>query len=347
MSDQLNMANAENPVLVDVRRGVGVESIHRGAVAVVDATGRLVLGMGDIAGAVFPRSASKPLQALPLVETGAALKFANSDADIALACASHNGAVGHVEHVAAFLQNLGLGEDDLECGAQVPMGDGEGEAFLRNGQTASALYNNCSGKHAGFMATALALGADVPGYIRPDHPVQVRVMEAVREMTGADPVYQPCGTDGCGIPAPAFPLQALALGMARMADPKALSPDRATACRAVVAAMVAHPDLVAGEGRFDTVLMRAVSGIVSKAGAEGVQVAILPRLGLGVALKIDDGARRAAEVAMGAVLVRLGVVDAADAARAETLTVPIRNRAGDIVGDIRSRPGLWDQSSAS
>ncbi|MBF0307022.1 MAG: asparaginase [Alphaproteobacteria bacterium] len=315
-----------NPVLVEITRGDRVESIHRGAIAVADPSGALVDTLGEVDRPVFPRSAVKPLQALPLLESGAPVTVA----EIALACASHSGEPRHVEAVAAWLARLGLGPADLECGAQWPINPQAARALSAS---PSALHNNCSGKHAGFLATARHFGEPTGGYIAPDHPVQRRVTATLAEMTGM--ARMEWGIDGCGIPTHAIPLANLARAMAHLADPSTLPPQRAAAARRVAAAMTAEPFLVAGTGRICTDLMTAAPGIIAKGGAEGVYMAALPARGLGIAIKIDDGAGRAAEAALLGILTRLGALDAETA---ERLRRPILNVAGRVVGEVRD---MW------
>lgn len=328
---------AVNPLVVEVTRGGMVESRHRAAVAVVDADGAVVRSWGDIERPVYGRSAIKPLQAIPLIETGAADRFALSPAELALACASHNGEPRHVDAVGAWLSRIGLTADDLECGSHLPMEEAAMRALLRSGAPLTALYNNCSGKHAGFLSTAHHLGEPTRGYIRFEHPVQQRILGVLEQMCGLDLGNAPRGVDGCGIPVIGVPLGNLALGMARLADPDDLPPARAAAARRVVAAMTAEPFMVAGTGRFCTVLMEALGAKAAvKTGAEGVYCAALPTLGLGVALKVDDGAGRAAEVAMGEILVHLGVIDQDEGARlVDKLQPPLLNRAGLETGRVR------------
>jgi L-asparaginase II len=331
----------ENPVLAEVTRGAAVESRHRGAAAVMDAGGRLLQAWGDVARPVYARSAAKPLQALPLLETGAASRFGLSDAEIALACASHSGEAGQTSAVGRWLDRLGLSVHDLECGAHVPMDETASRGLLRAGEAPSALHNNCSGKHTGFLTTALHQGEPTAGYIRPDHPVQQRITATLGEMGDFDPARAARGVDGCGIPVIGMSLRSLALGAARMAVPESLSPERAEASRRIVAAMTRHPEMVGGGRRFDTVAMTAGRGaFATKTGAEGVYLAIVPSRKMGVALKIDDGAGRAAEVAMANLLDRLAVLDTESrSALAAFLEAPMRNWAGFQTGVIRMAPG--------
>ena len=331
------MMEHANPVLVEVTRGGAVESRHRGAVAVADPSGRLVATWGDPTTSVFPRSALKPVQALPLAESGALAAWGLGNAELALATASHTGRPGHTDRVAAWLARLGLSAADLECGAHPPTDPATARALAVAGQAPSPLHNNCSGKHAGFLTLARTLGAPTAGYVHPDHPVQRRVTAAIAALTGCDPAAAPCGVDGCGIPVFGLPLAGLATAMARLAAPDGLETGRRLAARQVVAAMQAHPELVAGPGRMGTEIMRRAPGLVLKGGAEGVFAAILPEAGLGVAVKIDDGAGRAAEVAMLAVLVRLGRLPADGRPDlAAWLRPPVLNVAGRPTGEIRA-----------
>jgi L-asparaginase II len=326
-----------NPIVVEVTRGDIVESIHRGAVAVVAADGTVELAVGDIDRPVFPRSAIKPLQALPLVETGAADAFRLSDAEIALACASHSAEPRHVAVVAAWLDRIGCSQRDLECGAHPPMDPSAAHALALGNTRPSPIHNNCSGKHTGFLAAARHMREPTAGYIGYDHPVQRRVRAALGEMCGCDLATAPVGTDGCGIPQYGLPLRAIALGMARLAAPDRLLPARRAAIERIRRAMAVEPFLVAGTDRFDTAVMTATGGaVLVKGGAEGVYAAIMPSRGLGVALKVDDGAKRAAEVAAGHVLRRLGAISTSAAAQLMAYLQPnIHNVAGRVVGHVR------------
>ncbi len=303
-----------HPILVEARRGGLVESRHRVHVVCADTAGAIVAAWGDKAFPVFPRSAVKPIQALPLLESGAAAAFGLGGEEIALASASHSAEPMHVERVRAWLGRIGLSEADLECGA--PAG------------TPGALHNNCSGKHAGFLTVARHLGLPTRGYVAHDHPVQRLVSAALADLTAIGDA--PWATDGCSIPTFRFPLAALAVAMARTAAPAA---DRESAARTVVAAMLAHPALVAGTGRFDTVFMTASHLIATKAGAEGVHAAIVPARGWGIVVKAEDGAGRAAEAAMAAVLDRLGLLGGDERAALDSRRV-LLNVAGLVVGEV-------------
>jgi L-asparaginase II len=331
-------AASANPVVAEVTRGGMVESRHRAAIAVVDPDGGVVRAWGDVARPVYGRSALKPLQALPLIETGAADKYGLGAAEIALACASHSGEPRHVELVTQWLQRIGCSVDDLECGSHMPFHEATLEALIRSGRQPDARYNNCSGKHAGFLTTARHLGEETQGYIRHEHPVQQRILGTLEQMTGLRLGDAPRGIDGCGIPVIGIPLGNIALAMARLAAPAdRLPPARAAAAKRILAAMAAEPFLVAGSGRFCTKVMEIAGAKVAlKTGAEGVYAAALPTLGLGVALKVDDGAGRAAEVAMGHVLRHLRLLDAEEAAAlADIFAPPVLNRAGRETGRVR------------
>ncbi|HXQ09986.1 MAG TPA: asparaginase [Caulobacteraceae bacterium] len=319
-----------NPILVEFTRGELVESRHRGAIAIADASGRLAWSCGDVERPIYPRSAVKMLQALTLVESGAADAYGLSDEELALACASHSGEPFHVAAVRGWLARIALDETALACGA--PAGP--------DGRPLTRAHHNCSGKHTGFLTDARRLGVETRGYERPDHPVQRRVLATMAEMAGVDVDDMPVAVDGCTAPAVVLPLRALATAVARIADPSGLPPDRAAAARRLDAAVKARPLYVAGTGRACTALIQAAGGEASvKTGAEGVFVAAVSSLGLGVALKIDDGAVRASETAIAAVLAALGAVQEEDAAIKALSNGPVVNSVGEIVG--ARRPTAW------
>ncbi len=331
-----------NPVLIEVTRGPAVESRHRGAFVVADAAGKIVCAAGDAQMPVYPRSAAKPLQALPLIETGAADHFNLTDKELALACGSHKGEPLHVAAVEAWLVRIGLDASCLEFGVQPPRTTEAAERVIRDEIPLTAAYHNCSGKHTGFLTTCVACGEPFRGYIEPRHPAQERVTQALAGMTGCDLARVPLGRDGCGIPVYCMPLQSLALGMARLADPSQLPADRAAAVRRLLNAMAAEPFYVHGTGGFSTEAMLAAPETVRvKGGAEGVYAAALPALGLGVALKIDDGALRAAECAMAHILRGLGCFSAGQEARLDPFLNPlIMTNAGRKAGAIGPTPAL-------
>jgi L-asparaginase II len=340
-----------HPDLVHLLRGPALESLHRGALAIVDADGAVWRSAGDIDRPVFPRSACKLLQALPLVASGAAEALGLGDAELALACASHSGEPAHVATAAGVLAKAGLDVAALECGTHWPRDEAVLKALVRSGGEASALHNNCSGKHAGFVCVgclmARAAGREpadfLRGYVRPDHPVMREVSAALAAATGCDLSRAPVGTDGCSIPTYGVPLRALALAFARVATGQGLASDHARAARRLRQAIAASPFHVAGSGRFDTRVMdRLGARVCCKVGAEGVYCAALPEQGLGVAIKIDDGnTARAAEVVMAAVIERLVRLDDDERGFIAALAdAPQRNWAGTEVGRLQASPGL-------
>lgn len=316
--------------LVDLHRNGILESTHRGHVVVCDAGG-VIAEWGNAEKVIFPRSSCKMLQALPLVESGAADAAGLGVNHLAFSCASHQGAHMHTDLARDWLAGLGLSEENLRCGPQIPA-DAEARAMLRsNYESPCQLHNNCSGKHSGFLTLNKHLGGGAE-YIELDHPVQKAVKAAFEEMTGAP--AQGWGIDGCSAPNFTCEIGHLARAMAKMAAPESLGPNslgsvRAKAAKRLVNAMMAHPLLVAGKGRACSALMEAANGKAAvKTGAEGVFVGIIPARGIGIALKIEDGNSRASEAVMAALLVRLGVVNAADPRVAQYLHRPDINRRG-------------------
>jgi len=330
--------------VAEVWRGPFLESVHQGRAVVCDSRGEVVASWGDETAITLPRSSSKMLQALPLVDSGAAAKFNLSQEQLALSCAYHQGAHIHTDRVDAWLAQLGLGESDLRCGPQVPSAEPERDELVLAGKCFDRRHNNCSGKHSGFLTLNKHIGGGSE-YVELDHPVQKAVLQSFEEMTGETTAGY--GIDGCSAPNFACSLKGLATAMARMADPSNLGAVRSTAARNLVAAMKAHPDLVAGQGRACTELMNAMSGrTVVKTGAEGVFIAILPERGLGVALKVQDGATRAAEAAIAALLVRLGVADAKHPSIEKRLRPKQYNFAGLEVGRIEPADDLFAGGAA-
>ncbi|MBX3529255.1 MAG: asparaginase [Rhizobiaceae bacterium] len=325
-----------NPVLVEVTRGDIVESRHRGAVAVVDGDGATVLAIGDVKQPVFPRSAVKAIQALPLVESGAADRYCFSDADIALACASHAGEPEQVSRAAAMLARAGLDETSLECGSHWPSAEEASRVLARDGRQPDQLHNNCSGKHSGFLCTCVHEGVAHGGYVERSHRVQQWVAEAMEAVTGAEHGEGNAAIDGCSIPTYAVPISSLALGFARMATGRNLPPQRAAAARRILAACMAEPFEVSGTGRADTRYMEQGGGrVFVKTGAEGVYCAALPELALGIALKCDDGNSRASEAMVAAIIARLLDKDELGERFAAFARTPVLTRKGAVVGEIR------------
>lgn len=335
MSDWVNVS--------EVWRGAFLESVHQGCAVVCDSRGQVVAGWGNYGAVVLPRSSCKMLQALPLIESGAAARFGLSSEQLALSCASHQGARIHVDRVTDWLADLGLSEADLLCGPQEPSDRELRNSLIKQDRQPDKRHNNCSGKHSGFLCLSKHLAAG-PDYVDPAHPVQKMVLAAFEDMTGeTSPGHV---IDGCSAPNYASSLAGLATSMARMADPQGLGAVRDAAARELVAAMKKHPELVAGETRACTELMRAMPGpTVVKTGAEGVFIAILPERGFGVAVKARDGGTRAAENMMAAILVRLGVADGAHPLVAKRLHRVMRNFAGLEVGELRPDPEFFAQGA--
>jgi L-asparaginase II len=325
-----------NPVLVEVTRGARAESMHRGAAVVADAGGAVAFEAGDIEAAVYPRSAVKAILALPLVESGAADRLGLTDAEIALACASHSGEPVHVATVESMLRKAGRDATCLECGAHWPLNEPAARALAAGGQTATALHNNCSGKHAGFICLASARGEDPAGYVAPGHPTMQVVMAALAEVTSTVLDDSNRAVDGCSIPTHAIPLKALARGFARFGTGQGLARTLADAARRIRAAVTANPFMVGGSGRFDTELMTALGArVFSKGGAEGVCCAALPQLGLGIAVKCDDGAGRATQVMMAALVERFLRPGGETGALLARLVQPVvKNWNGIAVGEL-------------
>lgn len=332
----------DDPVLVEVLRGDIVESQHRGAVAVMDADGQTVLSLGDVNRPIFPRSAIKVLQALPLLETGAADRYGLSDVELALACASHIGEPMHAETAASMLAKAGRDVDCLECGAHWPMNPRAARDLAHLGLRPSALHNNCSGKHAGFVCVACATDVDPKGYVGAEHPVQQMVRETMIEMTGVAHDEALRGTDGCSIPTYAIALSAMARAFARFGTGTGLGPERAKAAARLRSAVAAHPEMIAGPGAFDTVMTQAMGArVFLKTGAEGVYCAAIPELGLGLALKCQDGAGRAAEIVMATLIRNHLKLDEAEDAAVTALEKPVlKNWNGLTIGRLRPAEAL-------
>jgi L-asparaginase II len=326
-----------------------VESRHTGAAMVIDAAGKTVFALGEIDAPVFPRSAVKAIQALPLVESGIADTYGLSAEELALCCSSHSGEPVHAAASASMLTKAGRDPGCLECGAHWPMFDQAAQALGASGQTPSALHNNCSGKHAGFVCLACGLDEDPAGYVQADHRVQREIRGALVDVTGAPHADDQRGIDGCAIPTYATPLSALALGFARFGTGVGMGQQRAKAAARIRAAVAAHPYMVAGSHRrepmsqaparprFDTAVMESLGArAFTKTGAEAVFCGALPELGLGIALKIDDGATRASEAVMAALVLRFLKLEGQEAELLGKLARPtLRNWGGTEVGALR------------
>jgi L-asparaginase II len=295
-----------NPILIELTRGGRVESWHRGAIAVAGPQGTASVAIGDVTQPVFPRSAIKAIQCLQLIETGAADRFGFGAAEISLACASHSGTERHVAVATHMLAAAGLDPSALGCGAHEPSSVRAARALIEAHANPSALHNNCSGKHAGMLATATHMGEPIAGYLNPDHPVQVRAVHALSELSGETIGADRVGVDGCSAPNWAVSLSGLARAFARLVTGEGLSSLRRGAAQRILEACWREPELMAGPGRLDTMIMTRWPGLVFlKTGAEGVYCGAIPARGVGFALKIDDGAKRASELAIQVLIANL------------------------------------------
>ena len=300
----------DNPVLVIASRGHYPESQHRGAIAVVNSLGKIILSEGDIQKPIFPRSAAKLFQTIPLIESGAAEAYHLSPHEIAMACGSHNGDDIHIRTGEQWLKKINKSEDILHCGIHRPMGREASKKLMRAGQKPSVLQNACTGKHLSFITTALHRSEDPAEYTNRVHPVQKRVEQVIEEMTDFDTAPAPHAIDGCEVPVIGVPLYNIALGMARFADPSSLHFNRQKAVATIIKSLKTHPEMIGGEGTFDTRLIQLTHGkVIAKMGASGTYVAFAPDQALGIALKIDDGNIKASEIALIHVLEELGLID--------------------------------------
>ncbi|TVY08729.1 asparaginase [Paenibacillus cremeus] len=324
-------------LLIEVTRGKLTECVHRGHIAVVDIQGRLLGSAGNPEFYTFARSTAKLVQAIPLLEAGGAERFTLTPEETALCCASHNGEPEHADTALAILHKLGLDESALHCGCHEPFYKPAADALKRSGQPLTQLHNNCSGKHAGMLALCACMEASIQEYTSPAHPVQQKMLHTVAEMCGVSPDSIQLGTDGCGVPVFAVPLSALALAYARLGCPDQLPERRAEACRAIVQAIRKAPYYVAGTERFDTRLVEVTQGrIIGKMGAEGVYALTVPERGIGLALKIEDGAERALYPTAVEALLQMELLSVEEAAQLAGFHQPIvPNRRDEAVGVIR------------
>ena len=332
--------------LVEVWRGPIVESRHRGHLAAVDGTGKTITELGRPKAVTYIRSSGKPLQAIPLVASGAADRFDFTEQEIAIACGSHSGEPMHVATVQSMLTKIGLDEKSLKCGAHVPFSAEVACELVRNQQQPSVLQNNCSGKHAGMLALAVHLSAPTDSYDQPESRVQLLIKQTVSGFADVPLDEIVMGTDGCGVPVFGVPVRAMALIYARLVSPPdSLENSVRVACRRIVEAMIHFPEMVGGsKDRLDTELIRAGKGrLISKIGAEGVYtVGVLPchkwPNGLGLALKVDDGDdHRARPPAVIEALRQLEVLDENDLSPLSAYApIQIKNRRGDLVGEARA-----------
>ena len=327
-----------SPRLLVVRRGQEEESFHRGRAVVATALGETVLSIGNIEAPVFPRSAIKPIQAIPLVASGAAETFGLSDAEIALACGSHSGSPLHVAAAKSILKKIGSSQNDLECGVHWPLDSDESRALAARGGEPTVLHNNCSGKHCGFLAVGAVHGLDVAGYPNASHPIMREVTDAISLLTGVTLNEAQACIDGCAIPAFSMPLVSVATGFARLGTGEGLSAVFTSSVARIRSAVAHNPIMLSGAGRFDTCVTAECQGeVFVKSGAEGVMAASIPALSYGLAVKIDDGAQRAATAVMANLL--LEILQKHELATAKAMEVlqsyarfPLRNWNGTTVG---------------
>ena len=324
-------------LLVEVTRNSTVESRHFGAAVVCDYKGTVIESWGDIEGLVFPRSALKPMLAIHLVESGASEQYTLSDAELSLACSSHQGEQMHQTLVESWLNRLGLTEEHLACGAVLPEHTESAHQLLASGQQGCRIHHNCSGKHTGFLTTALHLDLSLDKYHRADHPLQQLSLDILSDLASIDIKEYPMGIDGCGLPAPTMPLIQLGRASAQFAKPEDLSDERAQAIYRLHEAITNEPLYIAGHGSVVSELNEVTKGsVLAKTGAEGVIIAALPEQGLGIAVKIADGSNRARSVALLAILDYLNALSEEEKHQLQTHIAPtILNSRGLTVGEIR------------
>jgi L-asparaginase II len=290
-----------NPIIAEVTRGSIVESRHRGAYVVCNAQGEVVASAGDVSAPIYPRSAIKALQCLPMIESSAADAFGFSDEEIAICCGSHYGEPEHVRVAKSMLAKCQIDESCYECGAHYPSSREATFELVRHGKTSQQVHNNCSGKHAGMLAYAKQMGIDSNDYVKLDHPVQRAIAKTIEKICEVDLSKAPVGVDGCSVPTWAMPMHNMALGFAKLCDETYAPYAR------IIRAARNHPFMIAGTDRFDTKVMEALPRLFIKYGAEGVYCGCIPHAGFGFAVKCDDGAQRGVEVAMISVALKLDV----------------------------------------
>jgi L-asparaginase II len=324
--------------LVSVERGGFVGSLHRGTAAVVEADGGLVLALGDTDQPVFLRSSAKPFQAMPALLTGGVDRFGLSERELAVLCASHSAEPRHMEAVLGVLARLDLPESALRCGAHQPIDETTFEVRLRAGIEPTPVCNNCSGAHSGMLVACRAMGWPLDSYGSPEHPLQVMTREILATFAGLEPSGIELGIDNCAVPTFRLPLRHAALAFARLSSGEGVPARYAEAAARIRAAMTRFPEMIAGEGRFDTALMRVVGGrLVAKGGAEAFQGVGWERHGL--ALKISDGNDRAVPPATLAILARVDALRPAELAGLERWSQPIQeNLRGEPVGRLFPLP---------
>ena len=332
-------------VLVEVTRGPIVESVHYGSMAVADVDGNLVAWAGNPGVVTYYRSASKPIQAIPLVESGGADHFGLTDIEIAITCGSHGGEPVHVETVMSILDKIGVGPDALACGTHIPLSPAAARELRQHGDSPSVLQSNCSGKHAGMLALAKFHGWPVGGYETPRHPVQETMRDVIAAFAGLKPEELEIGVDGCGVCTFGLPVHSMATSFARLAQARYWPEPRRGAVERVWRAMTEHPEMVGyTQDNIDTDIMRAGGGaVISKRGAEGAYCAarlqtVEGELPMGFALKLLDGdvSGRARNPAIVEGLRQAGFLDEDALNKLERYWMEeITNRPGDVVGVVR------------
>jgi len=325
--------------LATVTRGDSIESVHVGAIAIVDRNGVLAGSVGDPSMRSYIRSALKPVQALPLLLADGVRRFSLSQKEIALACASHSGEPMHVEAVTEMLRKIGVDASALGCGAHAPYHEPSAHDLVRRNVAPTALHNNCSGKHAGQLGACVARGFPIDGYLEATHPLQREIRAHVASWSGEREEELRTGIDGCSLPTYALELRRVARIFANLADPSALPEDQRAAAVVARTAMMAHGEMVGGTGRIDSVIMKRLGGrVCTKAGGEAIQGMALIDRGLGVAFKVQDGlAERARGPIMIEILRQLGITSDDDlVALADEHVVKVRNVRGLHVGDVRA-----------
>ena len=333
--------------LLALTRGELIESIHYGAFVVVDRHGRVIASMGNQELLTYPRSSMKPLQALPFIERNGDQYFDLNPKEVAIICASHSGTDTHVEVLKAMHQKIGIGLNDLMCGIHWPSDKKTAELMRIRGEKPNSYRHNCSGKHTGMLAHAKMRSLPLENYLSMDHPVQQTILKTIAEMCGIEAEHTPVGVDGCSAPVFAIQLRSFAMGIARLCDPEGLDDRRAEACKRITHAMSSFPDMVAGPGRFDTVLMNLMQGkVIAKAGAEGYQcIGVLPDAfgegspALGIAIKISDGdlTRRAINCVSVSILNDLGLFGERELDKLASFGIKaLKNWRGIVVGEMKT-----------
>jgi L-asparaginase II len=334
-SKPVPVRSPKRPAVVVTRGGI-VESQHYIRYAVADRSGDIVESAGDIDAPTFLRSSAKPLICAVVVASGAADRFALTDAEIAMAAGSHSGEPFHIEAARSMLEKIGLDPNVLACGSHSPIHEPSAESLVKSGRLPEPIYNNCSGKHSAILALAVHLAASPSGYLSPDHPAQKAILAGCAEMFGVTEESMVIGVDGCGIPVIAVPMRTSAQFFARFADSTRLPQRWRGPLERVRRAMINYPNYVAGTGRFDTDLMRAAyPNIACKGGAEGYHASAVVDRGLGICVKVEDGNYRAVSPFVIDRLLALGAIGPDESALLGKHGRPVvKNHAGAVVGEI-------------